>query len=233
MIREAVLFALTAAGTLALVGGATGGGEPYAISDDFERGIARGWALRQQESGVLDTVRAPGRAGMALRARAEPKGARVTKAALIARTPPMMRGETVRVGFDLFVPAGTAPNSLQLVDVECASCGEGGNPGVRLYLRRGRLRIDRSKIGIARAWLDDAAPVLANGRWYRVGLTLRLGAADGAARVTLDGRTVLTGRGDTLLPGADHADRVQIGITANSNPSPATLYLDNVAVSVR
>lgn len=228
MIRELAIFGVTALGALALVGGTVG--QPFALSDDFEHGIARGWALRQQESGVVDTVRAPGRPGMALRARAEPKGARVTKAGLVARTPPMMRGETVRVGFDLYVPSGTAPNSLQLVDLECATCGEGGNPGIRLYLRRGRLRIDRSKIGIAKAWLDAAAPVLANDRWYRVGLTVRFGAAEGAAQVTLDGKTVLTGRGDTLLPGADHADRVQIGITANSNPTPATLYLDNVAI---
>lgn len=230
MIRAAALFALTAAGAAALVGGS---GRPVALADDFDRGIGMGWALRQQENGVVDTVRAPGRAGLALRARAGAKGARVSKAALVARTAPMRLGQTVRVGFDLFVPADTPANSLQLVDLECATCGEGGNPGIRLYLRRGRLRIDRSKIGIAKAWLDDTAPQLANDRWYRVGVEVRFGAAEGAARVTLDGRTVLTGRGDTVLPGSDHADRVQIGITANSNPVPATLYLDNVAVSVR
>lgn len=231
MIRELVIFGLTATAALALVGGAAG--RPFGFSDDFDRGIGATWALRQQEQGVVDTIRAPGRAGLAMRARAGGKTARVTKAALVARTVPMTIGETARVGFDLYVPAGTAPNSLQLVDLECATCGEGGNPGIRLYLRRGRLRIDRSKIGVEHAWTDDTAPQLANDRWYRVGLEVRLGAVDGAARVTLDGRTVLTGRGDTLLPGSDHADRVQIGITANSNPTPATLYLDNVAVSAR
>lgn len=231
MIRESVLFALTAVGALALVGGA--GARPIAFSDDFERGIGRIWALRQQQNGTVDIVRAPARLGMALRARAAAKGGSVTKAALVARPPAIRAGRIVRVGFDLMIPAGTPANSLQLVDLECATCGEGGNPGIRLYLRRGRLRIDRSKIGIAKAWIDDAAPVLANGRWYRVGMTVRLGASEGAAQVTLDGRTVLIGHGDTLLPGADHIDRVQIGITANSNPVPATLYLDNVAVSAR
>ena len=231
MIRESVLFALTAVGALALVGGA--GARPIAFSDDFERGIGRIWALRQQQNGTVDIVRAPARLGMALRARAAAKGGSVTKAALVARPPAIRAGRIVRVGFDLMIPAGTPANSLQLVDLECATCGEGGNPGIRLYLRRGRLRIDRSKIGIAKAWIDDAAPVLANGRWYRVGMTVRLGASEGAAQVTLDGRTVLIGHGDTLLPGADHIDRVQIGITANSNPVPATLYLDNVVVSAR
>ena len=231
MNRESVLFALTAVGALALVGGA--GARPIAFSDDFERGIGRIWALRQQQNGTVDIVRAPARLGMALRARAAAKGGSVTKAALVARPPAIRAGRIVRVGFDLMIPAGTPANSLQLVDLECATCGEGGNPGIRLYLRRGRLRIDRSKIGIAKAWIDDAAPVLANGRWYRVGMTVRLGASEGAAQVTLDGRTVLIGHGDTLLPGADHIDRVQIGITANSNPVPATLYLDNVAVSAR
>jgi hypothetical protein len=230
MIREGVLFAFTAAGALALVGWGSG---PIAFGDDFDHGVGGVWALRQQQSGTVDTVRAPGRPGLVLRARAAAKGAGVTKAALVARPGAMRNGQTVRVGFDLMIPAGTPANSLQLVDLEFATCAEGGNPGIRLYLRRGRLRIDRSKIGIAKAWLDDAAPQLAGDRWYRVGLVVRLGAADGAAQVTLDGRTVLTGRGDTLLPGADHIDRVQIGITANSNPVPATLYLDDVAVSAR
>lgn len=230
MIREAALFALVAAGAAALIGSDGGRSGPVAFGDDFERCIGPAWALRQQEGGVVDAVRAPGRAGRALRARAGAKAGRVTKAGLVARTPAMRVGETVRVAFDLYVPRGTPLNSLQLVDLECATCGEGGNPGIRLYLRRGRLRIDRSKIGIARAWLDDTAPMLANDRWHRVALTVRLGAESGAARVMLDGRTVLVGRGDTLLPGSDHADRVQIGITANSNPVPATLYIDNVAV---
>ncbi|WP_375285649.1 hypothetical protein [Sphingomonas sp.] len=207
------------------------GGRGLSISEGFERGIARSW-VRQEVDGTLDTVPATGRDGQALRARAAPRRGRVPKAALIARTAPIVSGQRVRVAFDLFVPAGTPINSLQIVDLECATCGEGGNPGIRLYLRRGRLRIDRSKIGIARAWMNDAAPALSADRWHRIGLDVLLGA-QGRARVTLDGREVLVGEGATLLPGADHLDRIQIGITANSNAVPATLLVDNIAISTR
>ncbi len=210
----------------------------FAAADEFERGLCTGgcpnavWAVRQQEDGTVDVVAAPGRGGKALRARTAPKRTRVTKAALIARTAPMTIGERVTIAFDLYAPAPTPLNSLQLVDLECATCGEGGNPGIRLYLRRGRLRIDRSKIGIAHAWTRDDAPVLVNDRWYHIQMTVRIGA-NGNARVMLDGREVLSGEGATILAGADHADRIQIGITANSNPVPATLLIDNVSLSAR
>lgn len=226
MIREGLICASAVVISLAAL---DRGGSAVSISDDFDRGIARSW-VRQEVDGTLDTVPAPGRAGRVLRARAAPKRGQVSKAALIARTPPITTGRRVRVTFDLYVPEGTPTNSLQLVDLECATCGEGGNPGIRLYLRRGRLRIDRSKIGIARAWMNDAAPVLAAARWHRVQLDVRIGAA-GDARVLLDGRPVLAGEGATLLAGADHVDRVQIGVTANSNPVAATLLIDNVVIA--
>ncbi len=210
----------------------------YEASDSFDRGLCTGrcnravWAILQQEHGALDVVPAPGRSGRVLRARAAAKDDRVTKAALVARTPPIETGEIATIAFDLRIPAPTPLNSLQLVDLECATCGESGNPGIRLYLRNGRLRIDRSKIGIAHAWTRDDAPMLRNDRWYRIVLTVRIGA-NGSARVAVDGREVLDGRGATILAGADHADRIQIGITANSNPSPATVLIDNVALSAR
>ena len=210
----------------------------FALSDDFERRLCTGscpgaaWAIRQQEQGSVAVVPAPGRPGQALRAIAAAKADRVTKADLVARTAPMGAGTILSVAFDLYAPAGTPLNSIQLLDVECATCGEGGNPGIRLYLRRGRLRIDRSKIGIAQAWTRDDAPGLVNDRWHHIALTVRLAADDsGGARVLLDGRDVLSGQGATLAYG--YADRIQIGATANSNAVPVTLYIDNVRVAAR
>lgn len=226
MIREGAICAAAVVVSLAAL---DRGGTRVELADDFEHGIARSW-VRQEQSGRLEIVPAPARPGRVLRASAGPKGANVTKAALIARTAPIVSGQTVTVEFDLYAPAGTPLNSLQLVDFECATCGEGGNPGIRLYLRRGRLRIDRSKIGIARAWINDAAPALQNDRWHHIRLSVLVGAA-GSARVTLDGRPVLEADGATLLPGADHADRVQIGVTANSNAVPVTLLIDNVTIA--
>lgn len=201
-----------------------------AIADDFERGLAA-WSLAQQVDGIVATAPAPDRRGRALRADAGPKrGDRVAKADVVARIAPVPRGGRLRVAFDLRIPAGYPRDSLQLADLECAACGEGGNPGIRLYLRRGRLRIDRSKLGIAHAWARDDAPVLAPDRWYRIVLDLTVSDRDdGAARVSLDGRVVLAATGVTARA---RIDRVQIGITANSNPFPARLFVDDVAVTV-
>ena len=212
------------------------------VSDDFERGLCLGrcpganWPASQQIDGALSTVRDPA-GGRALQARVDGRGGeRVPKAALIARPAKIAPGNTVRVRFDLLVPEGAPLNSIHLVDLECARCGVPGNPGIRLYLRHGRLRIDRSKIGVPDAWTNDAAPQLRPRRWHRVDLEVTAGYGDaGRAEVRLDGAVVLEGRGDTIgrargeSPGAD---RVQIGLTANSNPGPAIAYFDNVAVTV-
>ena len=221
---------------LALLGGSSA--SPDAFAEDFERGLCLGacrgwnWPASQQIDGALDVV--PGRGGKVLRARTAARGERVPKAALIARPAKLLPGATARVAFDLFVPQSAPLNSIHLVDVECATCAEGGNPGVRLYLRHGRLRIDRSKIGIANAWTNDTAPRLRPGRWHRIDLHLTAGLGEqGKAEVRLDGLPVLAARGDTVLrgPGAG-ADRVQIGLTASSNPVPAAAFFDNVSVTI-
>lgn len=210
------------------------------FADDFDAGLCVGrcpnapWAIKQEVRGTVRTAPAPGRPGQALLARAEPKAGGVAKADVVARLAPLAPGTRLAIAFDLRIPAGTPLNSLQLVDLECASCGEGGNPGIRLYLRHGRLRIDRSKIGIEHAWTREDASALRHDRWHRIVWQVHLGAGeDGQARVLLDGREVLSARGATLasLPRLA-ADRVQIGITANSNPVPATAWFDNVRVTV-
>ncbi|QNE32087.1 hypothetical protein F1C10_09145 [Sphingomonas sp. NBWT7] len=207
--------------------------------DDFERGLRfdrRPWALAQQVNGSVRLAAAPDRAGRALLAAAGPKrGSTVAKADLVARVALMPPGTRLEIAFDFRAPATTPLDSLQLVDVECATCGEGGNPGIRLYLRRGRLRVDRSKIGIRHAWTRDDAPTLRPDRWHRITWQLLLAPDDrGATRVLLDGREVLAARGATLdaLPRLG-ADRIQIGITANSNSVPASAWFDNIAAAIR
>ena len=211
------------------------------FADDFDRGLCVGrcaaspWSIAQQIRGSVRAAPAPARAGLALLAQAEPKADGVSKADVVARLRPVGAGHRISIAFDLRVPAGTPLNSLQLVDLECATCGEGGNPGIRLYLRRGRLRVDRSKIGVEHAWTRDDAPTLANDRWHHIVWQVRVSAGgDGESRVLLDGQEVLAARGATAadLPRVA-VDRVQIGITANSNPVPATAWFDNVRVVVR
>ncbi|MBB5710977.1 heparin lyase I family protein [Sphingomonas xinjiangensis] len=210
------------------------------FADDFDNGLCVGrcpgapWAIKQEVRGTVRAAPAPGRPGQALLARAAPKSGGVAKADVVARLMPLPPGTRVTIAFDLRIPAGTPLNSLQLVDLECATCGEGGNPGIRLYLRRGRLRIDRSKIGIQHAWARYDAQPLNQDRWHHIIWQVRLGAGDdGHTRVTLDGNEVLAARGATLanLPRLA-VDRVQIGITANSNQIPAMAWFDNVRVTV-
>jgi hypothetical protein len=213
---------------------------PSVLAEDFERGLCvapcRGaaWAFAQQVEGELDLVTAQGR-GRVLRARTGPRQDRVPKAALVARPPKAEPGERVSVAFDLLIPEGAPRNSVHLVDIECASCGEEGNPGIRLYLRDGRLRIDRSKIGERHAWTNGDAPALQAGRWHRIALDVLLGER-GTARVRLDGETVLEGEGATILAarrGYDAgADRIQIGLTASSNAVPALAYFDSIRIDV-
>lgn len=229
------LSLLLATAILAIAAGPSSG----SFTEDFERGLRIGagpWALAQQIDGHIRLAAAPARRGRALLATTGPKrGDTVAKADLVARVARMSAGTQLWIAFDLRIPAGSPRNSLQLVDVECATCGEAGNPGIRLYLRNGRLRVDRAKIGIRHAWTNDDAPALVADRWHRIAWQLRLDSgAAGSTRVLLDGREVLTARGATLadLPRIG-ADRIQIGITANSNAVPARAYFDKVAVSIR
>ncbi len=209
-------------------------------ADTFDRGLCASrvdcpWYFQQRVNGTVQAEPVTGRRGLALHALVGPKrGGAVAKAALVARIAPAGPGSVIRVSFDMMVPPGRPGNSLQLVDLECADCGWPYNPGVRLYLRHGRLRIDRAKIDVARAWVNDAAPQMVHGRWHHVAYELRVSAGeDGWARAFLDGAEVVGGKGrTTMLQRMDWIDRVQVGLTANSNPEPAELWIDNVRIDV-
>lgn len=235
MTRRAAVGGMLAAGAVAAAAFGAGPGRLTDFTEDFEHGLRLGthFAIAQEVRGRVRVAPAPGQRGRALLAEAGPKTAgEVGKADVVARFARLAPGTRLRVAFDLYVPAGTPLNSLQLVDLECATCGERGNPGIRLYLRRGRLRIDRSKIGIAKAWVRDDAPMLRPDTWHRIRWEVLLGT-QGATRVWLDGREVLAARGATVaaLP-LEGVDRLQIGITANSNAVPARAWVDDVTVAV-
>ncbi|MBH9536262.1 hypothetical protein [Novosphingopyxis sp. YJ-S2-01] len=208
---------------------------PLALADDFDEALCTGdcpgavWYFRQEVEGRLSVVPDPRARGGLLLAEAGPRTGRVPKAALVARFPRIGDGQKLAIAFDVMIPRGKPLNSVHLLDLECADCGMSGNPGIRLYLRRGRLRIDRAKIGIEHAWTDDAAPQLEAGRLYRIEALVDLAPDDrGGARVLLDGRPVLEARGRTLLPRRDAGiDRIQLGITATSNDVPAAALFDN------
>ena len=131
-------------------------------------------------------------------------------------------------------------NSVILMDLECASCGLDTNPGMRLYLRDGRLRVDRSKIGIDVPFYAEQGHQVEPGRWHDVRWRVHLGEGDaGRSDVFLNGQVVASNRGTTLLTQTivsrianikvrEAVDRFQIGITANSNKTGTSLLLDDV-----
>ena len=166
-------------------------------------------------------------------ARAGPRDGRVAKAALIVPFERAPAGSVVTVSARFRFPADSPLDSIHLMDIECKRCGIDGNPGLRLYLRDGRLRVDRAKIDGGHAWTNDAAPRVPRGEWVRIAWRLRLGEA-GRSSVRLGGVRVLDDRGRTVpgAPPADAVDRVQIGITASSNAVPVALEMRDIRVRV-
>ena len=155
------------------------------------------------------------------------------------------KGAEIEMSARVFFPDGTPLDSLILMDLECASCGLDTNPGIRLYLRKGLLRVDRSKIGIKEPFYPETFNALGTGAWHEIAWHVTLGEGQkGRSIVYLDGAEVSDARGTTVLTQAvvsqladirvkEQADRFQVGITANSNPRAAVMLLDDVGFCVR
>ncbi|MFY0311272.1 hypothetical protein ACFMBG_15380 [Leisingera sp. D0M16] len=168
------------------------------------------------------------------------KSGKVGKADYVHRFQPLPAGTVILMQARIYFPPGTPLNSVILMDLECASCGLDTNPGVRLYLRRGLLRVDRSKIGIKEPFLPSAPQRVTAGVWHQLSWQVTLGSGEnGRSVITLDGEVVSDARGTTLLTQEivsrhmdvavrEQADRFQVGLTANSNPQAAEMLLDDV-----
>lgn len=212
------------------------------VLSDFEKGNAdAGFAAAQMQGGASERVSDPAaRNNSVVRLSAGGKGRRVGKAALIHRFPPVGKGSEVEMGARIFFPAGAALDSVILMDLECASCGLDTNPGIRLYLRDARLRVDRSKIGLSDPFYPEVDVQLEHGRWYDLRWRVILGEGDaGYSEVHLDGRRVSVASGTTVLTQTivssladikvrEQVDRYQVGLTANSNRRGTELLLDDV-----
>ncbi|MBY6058079.1 polysaccharide lyase [Leisingera daeponensis] len=207
-----------------------------------DAGEGRGFAHVQLQRGAAvpaEDPLHPGNQVARLTAGPKQKG-KVGKADYVHRFQPLQAGSVVLMQARFYFPPGTPLNSLILMDLECASCGLDTNPGVRLYLRRGMLRVDRSKIGIKQAFLPSVPHMMAAGVWHELSWQVTLGAGEqGRSVVRLDGEVVSDARGTTVLTQEvvsrhmdvavqEQADRFQVGVTANSNPQTVELLLDDV-----
>lgn len=244
-LRRSVFPVLTIAAALAAGGSSVqdvcpSEGRYWSFDSGGEHG---GFAHVQLQRGTAVLVNDPVQPGnQVARLTAGPKQkGKVGKADYIHRFEPLQAGSVILMQARFYFPLGTPLNSLILMDLECASCGLETNPGVRLYLRRGMLRVDRSKIGIKQAFLPTAPHMVAAGGWHEVSWQVTLGTGEqGRSVVMLDGERVSDVRGTTLLTQEivsrhmdvavqEQADRFQVGLTANSNPQAVEMLLDDVS----
>ncbi|WP_264212625.1 hypothetical protein [Leisingera thetidis] len=195
--------------------------------------------LQRGEAVLAEDPLQPGNRVARLTAGPKKKG-KVGKADYVHRFEPLPAGSVILMQARIYFPPGMPLNSVILMDLECASCGLETNPGIRLYLRRGLLRVDRSKVGIKQPFLPTVPRVMTAGVWHELSWQVTLGAGeDGRSLVTLDGEVISDARGTTMLTQEivsrhmdvtvrEQADRFQIGLTANSNPQAAEMLLDDV-----
>ncbi|MEB2311734.1 MAG: hypothetical protein OZ921_05545 [Sorangiineae bacterium] len=238
-----------ASGSAGCSGDGCGSGDCLTPVSDFESGgdVAAGFTNTQVQRGSVEVDADPVEPTnhVARMTAGEKVGDQVGKADLIVAYPAIGAGHRVVASGRFFFPADSSLDSLILMDIECASCGLDTNPGIRLYLRDGALRVDRSKIGLTDAFLPTSPTLVTTGTWHSLVWQVTLGIGDaGRSDVYLDGVQVMSATGTTLIsqaiidqvaPGItvkERADRLQIGLTANSNPTSQTLFLDDVAMCV-
>lgn len=217
------------------------------LLSNFETGrLASGFAKTQNQRGDLEVVADPARPGnhvafLSADRKRSMMRKKVGKAALIHRFSPLPKGTSLVMAADFYIPKGSSNTSIILMDLECASCIDIAQPGIRLYLKQGRLRVDLSKIGLKHPYDPQVAHQIVPGRWYNIEWRVTVGAGQGgSSEVYLDGKLVNQARGNTLLTQKvasglqkglvvkEQVDRFQVGMTANSNKSRSDLLMDNV-----
>lgn len=170
----------------------------------------------------------------------------VGKSALSAAIDPITTDDpqTINVSFDLKIPSGSPDNSIILADFESTASGIGANPGVRVYLRDGYLRVDRSKIGESEPWYSDQDGPINIDDWNAIEITMIPGAnGEGLFEIRLNGQLILSETGNNVLSDEWKAsvgledlyspvDRVQVGLTANSNTVTASVEMRDLEISV-
>lgn len=237
-VTSAAMILGSSATPLAAAGPSCG---PGGYVSQFESADAgRGFQFVQEKRGEVRAFKDPkdGGNGVAYMEASKKRG-NVSKSALVLRFPPVPRGTEIEMGAEFYFPNGAALDSVILMDLECASCGPDTNPGVRLYLRDGRLRVDRSKIGVKEPFYPKKATQLTHDAWHEIVWRVRVGDQEGTSEVYLDGElvgqdsgtTVLTQRiVDTLadLKVREQVDRFQVGLTANSNNRATVMLVDDV-----
>lgn len=169
-------------------------------------------------------------------------GGTMAKSAFSISVPSTGSDGVIVTEFDFKIPEGQPVNSVFIADFESANANIGQNPGVRIQLDDGMIRVERGKIGYDDPWYGTEDAQVLQGEWNALRVELTPGDEDsGAIKVYLNGnliieetgatmitQDVLAGTGITLEGG--EIDRVQVGLTANANSTDAAVAVRNVSV---
>lgn len=173
----------------------------------------------------------------------EKRGSEVGKACIIHEFPYVFsRGDSLDVAASLVVPP-LSRGRISLIDIECKYCGVAAQPGIRLFVDTDRsIYLERGKLGIASSFRQTRGPWVPVDTWFDLRWSIQFSPEqDGTSDVWIDGNHVLSARGAnfpdqriarshgiSLL--AEQYDRIQIGLTANSQPRPVSILLDDVEI---
>jgi len=197
------------------------------------------WGSTSKVSVVSDDQLAPGLTWQFVSAG---KSGRVGKAYVTKNFPPVKRSEIVEAQGTYLIPELPENGSVYLMDLECRNCGLNTKAGIRLLVRNGLLRVNRSKIGQKKDFLPKTMQRIPVGEPFTLRMRLRLGATDGETEVFFNGERVIHGVGINMPLRRvaerygveltqEQYDYVQFGITANSARRPVEVLISEIRVT--
>lgn len=174
---------------------------------------------------------------------ADRKRERVGKAYVTKNFPPAQAGDIIEVEARYLITRAPSDGSLYLMDIECRHCGPQWKAGIRVLVRQGQLRVNRSKLALKKDLVAKDAISIPTGKSFALSTRLRLGDESGETVISIDGSPVIQGRGvnmplrhifaqQNLDLKEEHLDYVQFGITANSGDSEAEVLVSDIELSV-
>lgn len=215
----------------------------YEMFESFDGDITDRWTLYgvRGEGAVINSPR--GRVAWVKAGRRE--GEEVGKACIVHEFPiPLRAGDRLEVAASFVLPA-LSGGRISVMDVECKYCGHSFQPGIRLFLDIDRtFYVERGKLGHSGAVRQVRPPHAPLDAWCAVRWRIVLGQADdGAVDLWIDNTKVLSANGATmpdrnvarrhgLSLDAEQLDRIQVGLTANSQPHDTELLMDDIELVV-
>lgn len=212
----------------------------YRIDTPSDTTVSQAGAILQLQNGETNVSTS----GDVFRFAAASPGSKVGKAAISQRIKPIDDGEVIALETTFRYDVDINRSTVYIADFESSNSSIGSNPGLRVMIKNGGLIVERSKIGISERWIADMPARLAENTWYDLKIVVVQGDdRTGQVQLILNGETILDETGYTrfksdlaanygmTVSGGD-IDRVQFGVTANSQTADAEIELTNTTITV-